>query len=56
TAINKTNDATNNLAINKMNDATNNFKFISKEVAKNWLKESNEVKQLYELLADCAKQ
>ncbi|CAG8782235.1 4566_t:CDS:1, partial [Racocetra persica] len=41
-AINRTNDATNNLAINKTNDATNNFKFISKEAAKNWSKESNE--------------
>ncbi|CAG8458306.1 26035_t:CDS:1 [Gigaspora margarita] len=55
-AITKTNNATNNLAINKTNDATNNFKFISKEAAKNWSKESNEVKQLNELLADCAKQ
>ncbi|CAG8703014.1 11427_t:CDS:1, partial [Racocetra persica] len=24
--------------------------------AKNWLKESNEVKQLYQLIADCAKE
>ncbi|CAG8505540.1 29543_t:CDS:1 [Racocetra persica] len=55
-SINKTNDATNNLANNKTNNATNNFKFISKEAAKNWSKESNEVKQLYELLVDCAKQ
>ncbi|RHZ62424.1 hypothetical protein Glove_340g30 [Diversispora epigaea] len=32
-----------------------NFKLISNEAAKNWSEESNEVKQLYELIADCAK-
>jgi len=32
-----------------------NFKLISNEAAKNWSEESNEIKQLYELIADCAK-
>ncbi|CAG8648283.1 11434_t:CDS:1, partial [Cetraspora pellucida] len=32
-----------------------NFKLISNEAARNWSEESNEVKQLYELIADCAK-
>ncbi|RIB00890.1 hypothetical protein C2G38_2232564 [Gigaspora rosea] len=45
-----------NAIINKRKDATSNFNFISKEAAKNWSNESNEIKQLYELLADYAKQ
>ncbi|CAH1766710.1 11577_t:CDS:2, partial [Entrophospora sp. SA101] len=32
-----------------------NFKLISNMAAKNWAEESNEIKQLYELIADCAK-
>ncbi|CAG8787269.1 13016_t:CDS:2 [Gigaspora margarita] len=35
-----------NAIINKRNDVTSNFKSISKEAAKNWSKESNEIKQL----------
>ncbi|CAG8793102.1 8842_t:CDS:2, partial [Dentiscutata erythropus] len=45
-----------NAVINNRNDIKSEFNFISKEASINWSKESNEVKQLYELLADYAKQ
>ncbi|CAG8836577.1 21758_t:CDS:1, partial [Racocetra persica] len=44
-----------NAVINKRN-VKSNFNFISKEAAENWSNESNEIKQLYELLADYTKQ
>lgn len=37
------------------NSVAKNFKLISNEAAKHWSAESNEIKQLYELIADCAK-
>ncbi|CAG8806434.1 2646_t:CDS:2 [Gigaspora margarita] len=37
-------------------DIKKDFKFISAKAAKNWSEESNEVKQLYQLIADCARE
>ncbi|CAG8750273.1 7151_t:CDS:1, partial [Gigaspora rosea] len=45
-----------NAVTNNRNDVKSEFNFISKEASINWSKESNEAKQLYELLADYTKQ
>ncbi|CAG8612906.1 4041_t:CDS:1, partial [Racocetra persica] len=48
------NNATSTLLCASDNNASN-VSFISKEASENWSKESNEVKQVYEVLANYAK-